>query len=79
MPEDARPLYDFAKEAVSEAAERDAPFRAAHRTKAEIHTWLAWQDEPGKQLHEAVHHRVLDATKDESTPFVNWFRTLFLV
>ena len=79
IPEDARPLHDFAKEAVSEAAERDAPFRAAHRTKAEIHTWLAWQDEPGKQLHEAVHHRVLDANMPESQPFVAWFRDLYQV
>ena len=63
----------------AEAARSGASFKDVHRRKAEIHTWLAWQDEPGKQLHEAVHHRVLDPEKPESRPFVGWFRRLFRV
>ena len=79
IPDESHPLYDFAVACVSEAARRGAPFKSVHTRKAEIHTWLAWQDEPGKQLHEGVHHRVLDPTKPESLPFVNWFRHLFRV
>ena len=79
IPAESRPLHELAKESVSRAAECDAPFRSVHRTKAEIHTWLAWQDEPGKQLHEAVHHRVLDPNLPESQPFVAWFRNLYEV
>ncbi len=70
-------LYEIAGTCVAEAKRNGAPFKDVHRTKAEIHTWLAWQDEPGKQLHQAVHHRVLDPAKPESRSFVNWFRQLF--
>ena len=79
VPEDAQPLYRLAQESVSKAADRGAPFQPVHQAKAEIHTWLAWQNEPGKQLHQAVHHRVLDPQKPESRSFVAWFRSLFEV
>ena len=79
IPEDALPPYRLAQESVPRAAECDAPFQPAHRTKAQIHTWLAWRDEPGKQLHQVVHHRVLDPRKAESHSFVAWFRRLFEV
>ena len=77
IPDDARPLYTLVENCVCEAMRNGASFRAAHRTKAQIHTWLAWQDAPGRQLHEAVHHRVLDPEKPQSRPFVSWFRRLF--
>ena len=77
IPEDSRDVYELSVNCVSEAKRNGASFSDAHRTKAEIHTWLAWQDEPGKQHHQAVHHRVLDPEKPESQPFVNWFRRLF--
>ena len=77
IPERSRPLYELAGSCVSEAQQRDAPFRAVHRTKAEVHTWLAWQDEPGLRLYDAVQDRVLDPTRPESQPFVKWFRGLF--
>ena len=79
IPEDSEPLHRLAKESVAKAAAFDAPFKRTHRTKAEIHTWLAWQDEPGRQLHQAVDHRVLDPRRPESRPFVAWFRNLFEV
>ena len=70
-------LYGLARSCVAEAARNGASFKGVHMRKAEIHTWLAWQDEPGPQLHEAVKHRVLDPTKPESRAFVDWFRRLF--
>lgn len=79
VPDQHGALYDLARNCVAEAARKGASFKGAHVRKAEIHTWLAWQDEPGPQLHEAVKHRVLDPTKPESHAFVDWFRTLFSV
>ena len=79
IPENARDLFEVAENCVAEAKQRGAPFKDVHRTKAAVHTWLAWQDEPGKQLHQAVDHRVLDPEKPESQPFVDWFRQLFEV
>ena len=72
-------FFDLAKNCVEEAAIRGAPFRPTHKAKATIHTWLAWQDEPGKSLHQAIDHRVLDPKRPQSKPFVRWFRNLFSV
>ena len=77
IPDDARHLYGLAENCVDEAARSGASFKHVHRSKARLHTWLAWQDEPGRQLHEAVRYRVLDPEKPESRPFVDWFRRLF--
>ena len=77
IPAESRNLYELAQKCVATAKGNGAPLKDSHRTKAEIHTWLSWQDQPGKQLHEAVHHRVLDPKKPESRPFVTWFRKLF--
>ena len=79
VPGESESLFALARRCVREAADIGAPFKPAQLTKARVHTWLAWQDEPGKSLHQAVHHRVLDPTKAESKPFVRWFRSLFAV
>ncbi len=79
VPGQSENLFALARRCVGEAADIGAPFKPAQLTKARVHTWLAWQDEPGKSLHQAVHHRVLDPTKAESKPFVRWFRSLFAV
>ena len=79
VPSESESLFALARRCVGEAADIGAPFKPAQLTKARVHTWLAWQDEPGKSLHQAVHHRVLDPTKAESKPFVRWFRNLFAV
>lgn len=79
IPENSYGLFELAENCVAEAKQHGAPFKDVHSTKAAVHTWLAWQDEPGKQLHQAVHHRVLDPEKPNSRPFVNWFRHVFQV
>ena len=77
IPQESRPLYELARNCVAESKRQRAPFKDVHRTKAEIHTWLAWQNPPGLRLHEAVAPAVLDPTGPESRPFVNWFVRLF--
>ena len=79
IPDDARHLYELAMNCVAEARRNGAPFRKVHERKAEIHTWLAWQDPPDLRLHEAVKHTVLNPAGAECQTFVNWFRRLFLV
>jgi hypothetical protein len=71
------PLWEFAQATVDEAKAKGAPFKPSHLHKARIHTWLAWQDEPGPQLHMAVAKRILNPTHPKAQPFVNWFKTLF--
>ncbi len=79
VPDNSRHLYEFARYSVAEAKRNGARFRDVHERKAEIYTWLAWQDPPDLRLHEAVKHTVLDPARPESRPFVDWFKGLFRV
>lgn len=76
LPDATEPLWEFACEAVANAKTRNAPFSDNHVDKARIHTWLAWQDPPGRQLHDAVKFQMLKPSP-LSAPFVAWFRLLY--
>lgn len=51
---------------------------ADHTTKAEIHTYLAWQEEPGKPFGQAVTAKYLRADNPKCEVFVSWLRRLFI-
>ncbi len=70
-------LHGHARDATSQARTLGAPFRDAHREKAELHAWLAWQDPPGRQLHDAVRAKELPPAPPVTDAFVAWFRRLF--
>lgn len=53
------------------------PFTPAHRTKALVHTWLAWQKEPGKPYGQAISARYLDTSLPEAQLFADWLRRTF--
>jgi len=49
-----------------------------HKTvKAEVATWLAWQQEPGQGLNAVVGGKLLDTTHASYMNLTNWLRTLF--
>jgi len=74
------PVWDYAVESCAEAARRGAPFDLARQAdKARIHCWLAWQKEPGRQLHQAILYRILNPVCAYAEPFVAWFCELFEV
>jgi len=52
-------------------------FRDTYRSKALIHTWLAWQEEPGTPLGLAVTKRYLDADHALARQFLQWLLRLF--
>ncbi len=54
-----------------------ATFKSTHRSKAFVHTYLAWQDEPGRPLGQAITARVLRGKTSTADAFVNWLTTLF--
>jgi len=70
-------LHDHARDATQQARTRGAKFRDSHREKAELHAWLAWQDPPGRQLHDAVRARMMPPAPPVTNGFVAWFRRLF--
>ncbi len=53
------------------------PFRTVDRSKAIIHTWLAWQADPGLPFGTAIKCRFLDSNAPQALRLVHWLRELF--
>ncbi|MBC6479396.1 MAG: hypothetical protein GDA56_18110 [Hormoscilla sp. GM7CHS1pb] len=77
IPSQGESLWTYAQSVVQEAKHQGAPFKQEHTDKAHIHTWLAWQDPPGRQLHNAVIERIIDPNHPNAQTFVNWFKYLY--
>lgn len=70
-------LRSHVRSSMQQACTLGAPLRPAHHDKGELHTWLAWQDPPGLQIHMAVKAKLLRPTDEVIAPFMQWFRRLF--
>jgi len=53
-------------------------YAPVHRSKAKIHTYLAWQEEPGKPMGLAITAKVLHAESASANVFVEWIKHLFV-
>ena len=52
-------------------------FRPRHRGKALIHTWLAWQEAPGRPLQRPIRAGYLDANAPVAQQLIAWLKRLF--
>lgn len=52
-------------------------FQDIHFSKALIHTYLAWQDEPGKALGQSITAHSLKPDTEIANIFVEWLKNLF--
>lgn len=93
MPDNTRPgmLEDFfqtlipaedtlllhARETVD--ALPDHAFSEAHTQKAVVHTWLAWQAEPGTPMGLSITRKYADGRHPSAEPLIRWLRALFEV
>ncbi|MDR1962213.1 MAG: hypothetical protein LBQ50_00340 [Planctomycetaceae bacterium] len=48
-----------------------------HQSKARIHTWLAWQDEPGSPLGQSITKRYLSTDNHSCSLLIDWLKRLF--
>lgn len=55
----------------------DQRFKDLDKPKAVIHTWLAWQEKPGKPLGTAITAKFLDPNVAEADVLVAWLRRLY--
>lgn len=68
-----------AEQSVAHAKTQNATtFKEAHHAKAVIHTYLAWQDEPGLPLGAAITAKALDGDKPLAQSFVQFLEDLFV-
>ena len=77
LVEDDDPLFPYAEESVKHASELGAGFPANDADKALLHTWLAWQEEPGLPYGTAMRARYFRDDSPAAQAFVTWFRTVF--
>lgn len=69
---------DYARESVDEAQMRGlTTFKKVDHSKAVIHTYLAWQNEPGRPLGQAITGQALRPQTDIALRFTNWLKRLF--
>lgn len=68
-------LLPYAEKALQELPEQR--FSKNDPPKALIHTWLAWQCEPGRPFGQAITARFLQPDVKEATVFVEWLKSLF--
>lgn len=77
VPDDAKKGWQYAVHSTTEAKKLGCNYRDCHIDKANLYSWLAWQDEPGQYPGHALTRKVLDAKAPSAVPFVKWFLKLY--
>ncbi|HVR37470.1 MAG TPA: DUF3226 domain-containing protein [Thermoanaerobaculia bacterium] len=70
------PLWEFARDAVSRIPDEKRRFAKTATIKSELHTYLAWREEPGTPLGSAIAKKYFDAHSTAADSFVTWFQQL---
>jgi len=52
-------------------------YSLVHKSKAKIHTWLSWQEDPGTPMGLAITKRFLTADNNNCTELIDWISKLF--
>jgi hypothetical protein len=76
LPSTAGALWAHATEATDQARALGARWRDPHRSKACLHTWLAWQDPPGNPYGTAIEAGLFRLDVPAADRFCEWFRWL---
>ena len=74
---ESQPLWEIASRSCDEIAQMEGSFKAAHRDKAQVHTYLAWIDPPGKTIAESLRDNVLDSKLPLAGLFAAWLIDLY--
>ena len=70
-------LFDYVRRSVANIPASERRFNPLKEPKAIIHTWLAWQREPGMPPGNAITARFLDPNVPEVDVLVSWLKRLF--
>ncbi len=79
VPNSAEPTWKHATESVQQAKRIGCGCRDPHVPKANLFTWLAWQDPPGQSPGESLTKKILDPLSPSANTFVSWFRKLYML
>ena len=70
-------LWPRAADCIAQIPADERLFPPQHQSKAHLHTWLAWQKEPGKPMGQAITKRFLDPDAPYAQTLIAWLRRLF--
>ena len=70
--------FAHAKKVLGSLPDEVKKFSTIHLSKAVVHTWLAWQEDPGTPMGQALTKKYLDASAPITTDFLKWLRRLFI-
>lgn len=70
-------LFEHVKSSVAAIPQGERRFSQLAESKAIIHTWLAWQEEPGKPFGTAITAKFLDPNTSQADILVAWMKRLF--
>lgn len=73
------PLWERAKQCAASIPAHERRFATHQQVKAEIHTWLAWQEFPGTPLGLAITRRYFDSHLPLAQQFSTWLKQLFSI
>ncbi len=78
IPDEQSKVWDYTETAIMTAKNRGATWRNPEdRDKARIHSYLAWQSEPGTPPGLAIKTRLLDGQASAAKPYIDWVLELF--
>jgi hypothetical protein len=52
-------------------------YSLSHKSKAIIHTWLSWQEDPGTPMGLGITKRYLSTEIENCTKLISWLKNLF--
>lgn len=53
-------------------------YRLEHKSKARIHTWLSWQEDPGTPMGLSITKRYLTTNNEYCESLISWLKRLFV-
>ena len=77
VPSNAQPIWNHSVEAVSKARTLGAEWKDVQRPKANLYTFLAWQDPPGQSPGISLSRKILDPHCPLAQVFATWFKSLY--
>jgi hypothetical protein len=77
VPAESAHIWNHAINSTASAKRLGAPYHDSHCDKANLYTWLAWQNEPAQRAGEALAKKILDPHSLSAAAFVKWFKDLY--
>ena len=78
LAENSDQLLSIAESSTTDALTNGAKFPTTKHRKAVLHTWLAWQKEPGMRYGEAIKAKFFHVNSPTAQAFVSWCKRVFL-